>query len=323
MFEGTSAENSVRDRSTSRALPRPWQARARAELLDLQRPLGRWAYRREGAPGVEPTALAALALLSTANARSGLEPSVVAAASWLEAMQGRDGSLGLADGRPAPGWTTPYALLLWSALGERTSPRQRAARWLLDQKGRIIPKEADSDRIVGHDTTLVGWPWVRDTHSWLDPTAMAILALRREGFGTHTRVREGVALILDRAIPEGGWNYGNKAAFGHSLRPQPAPTGLALLALAGLERRTGVVDRAIRYLAATLGQTRAPASLGWGLLGLRAWDEMPADAETWLAESYSRASGKPEAAPRLAVLMLAAGPRALEVVLNGREGSQR
>ena len=44
-------------------------------------------------------------------------------------------------------------------------------------------------------------------------------------------------MIIDRALPHGGWNYGNKVVFGHELRPQPGPTGMALLALATRARQ--------------------------------------------------------------------------------------
>ncbi|MBV8555260.1 MAG: hypothetical protein JO116_06830, partial [Planctomycetaceae bacterium] len=98
-------------------------------------------------------------------------------------------------------------------------------------------------------------------------------------------------------------------------RPQPAPTGLALLTLAQMpgEPRSPLVDRAIRYLTATLPGVRAASSLGWGLLGLRAWGVEPEGAERWLAEAYRHALGRPDAAPRLALLLLAAGGRALSL----------
>ena len=128
--------------------------------------------------------------------------------------------------------------------------------------GVAIPNLAAPERTVGHDTAIVGWPWVADTHSWLEPTAVAILALRREGKVDHPRVREGLRLIRDRAIPTGGWNYGNNVAFGRDLRPQPAPTGLALLALAGIDDRSEVVERAVGYLQESLPSTRgSPVSL--------------------------------------------------------------
>ncbi len=154
-----------------------------------------------------------------------------------------------------------------------------------------------------------------DTHSWLEPTALAILALGRSGLGKHPRVHEGLRLLRDRALPSGGWNFGNKATFGRELRPQPAPTGLALLTLAMTpgEPRSPLVDRAIRYLNATLPRLRAAMSLGWGLLGLRAWCAVPGDADRWLVKAYHHALGRPDTAPRLAHLLLAAGGHALQL----------
>lgn len=131
-----------------------------------------------------------------------------------------------------PGWATPYALLLWGGLGGFDPQRRRAREWLVGLEGRPQPLSAEGRGMIGHDPTLVGWPWVTETHSWLEPTALAILALCREGLVEHPRVGWGIGLIVNRAIPGGGWNYGNKTMFGRTLRPQPGPTGLALLALA-------------------------------------------------------------------------------------------
>src|SRR5262249_10379671 len=152
-----------------------------------------------------------------------------------------------------------------------------------------IPTTPENRGVIGHDTSLIGWPWVEGTHSWLEPTALAILALAGEGLGDHPRVRDGVRLILDRAIPSGGWNYGNKAVFGRMLRPQPGPTGMALLALAGRAggQASPAVTRALDYLRGTLPAVRAAVSLGWGVLGLRAAGACPAQAQSWLAEAYA------------------------------------
>ncbi|HMB07088.1 MAG TPA: hypothetical protein VKP69_25565 [Isosphaeraceae bacterium] len=295
-----------------------WKAIARDELRGLQVGATGWAYRRGAPPGVEPTALVCLGLLAARpGAPADAELSAArAGADWLAAIQQPDGSLGLSGRQPEPGWTTPYGILLWRALGDYETRRRRAVEWLLRQKGKAYPW-SDPERIAGHNTMLVGWPWVAETHSWLEPTAMAILALRREGCEDHPRVLEGLGLIHDRAIPSGGWNCGNKAVFGRTLRPQLGPTGLALLVLARRGQRSAVVERAIAYLNATLPGVRAPASLGWGLLGLRAWGRAPDDAGHWLAEAFARSSGRPDAAPRLAHLLLAAGEAALGLLIGG------
>ena len=97
------------------------------------------------------------------------------------------------------------------------------------------------------------------------------------------------------------------------LRPaastQPGPTGLALLALAAhaSEHRPRSVDPAIAYLLRTLPDVRAPISLAWGVLGLRAWNASPAAAADWLSESYSLHSGRRDVTTGLSLLLLAHG----------------
>ena len=68
----------------------------------------------------------------------------------------------------------------------------------------------------------LGWPWVDGTHSWVEPTALALLVMGREGLSGHSRAREGVragmpgreADALARELIEAR-GFGD--AFGHSL----------------------------------------------------------------------------------------------------------
>jgi hypothetical protein len=163
--------------------------------------------------------------------------------------------------------------------------------------------------VLGHDPTLVGWPWIEGTHSWLEPTALAVLALSREGLGDHPRVAEGLAVVRDRSLAHGGWNYGNRTVFNRELRPQPGPTGLALLALSASPStvRPHCVDLALKYLHRALPEVRAMTYLGWAVLGLRAWKACPGEAATWLAESYSLHASARDATVGLGLLLLAAG----------------
>jgi hypothetical protein len=263
---------------------------------------------------VEPTALATLGLLASRDRSVDDDSTVIArsAADWLAALQQPDGSLGVSRTLTEPGWGSPYALLVWGAVGGYEEPRRRAVEWTLGQAGKTFPKETGPAPVLGHDPSLVGWPWVTGTHSWLEPTALAVVALRKEGYGEHARVVEGLRVIRDRAVASGGWNCGNKATYGRVLRAQPAPTGLALLALAHTEPSGEIVENAIDYLLATLPNVRAAESLGWGLLGLRAWGRRPEEADRWLAESFERVVDRPDAAPRLALLLLAAGEPMME-----------
>jgi hypothetical protein len=292
--------------------------RARRALLESAGGSSRWGYRRRGTPSVEPTALASLGLSASGSEASRMKDAATldAAGGWLSNIQRADGSLPVAENSATPGWATPYALLLWNASGGYEPQRARARAWLLRIEGRTLPRTDALHAEIGHDSTITGWPWVADTHSWLEPTALAILALTREGLSGHPRVAQGIELLLDRSLKGGGWNYGNKAVFGRDLRPQPGPTGLALLALAARGQHPHEADRALGYLRETLPRIRAGISVGSGTLGLRAYDACPGAAETWLAESYRQSARRPDTVQSIALLLLAARQEGLALLLG-------
>jgi hypothetical protein len=295
-------------------LSRHLRERARAELSALRGRHAAWSYRRDQAPSVEPTALACLGRLATSDPTSILAERgrCHEAAGWIASIVREDGSVPPSLELMSPGWATPYAMLLWKGLDGYGQARRRAATWLLRHEGRTHPRSNSSNPVIGHDSTLIGWPWVDGTHSWLEPTALAILALCREGLGDHPRVAAGIALILDRALDQGGWNYGGKAVFGRALRALPGPTGLALLALAARRIEAKAVSNAVAYLRGTLPGLGSAVSLGWGVLGLRAHDACPAVAVDWLSASLERCAGRADAALGLALLLLASSASALE-----------
>ena len=289
-----------------------WKSRAEEELLRLRGRSGAWGYRSDRGPSAEPTALACLGLSSCQGgmpARSRDNP-IQRGADWLLSLQNGNGSLEIAPSLSTPCWATAHAILLWKVLKVHSQARGRAAAWLLEEEGSPVAVDpAYLGSVVGHDPTLIGWPWIDGTHSWVEPTAMAILALEGEGLGHHPRVEEGIRVIQNRALRDGGWNYGNTSVFGRQLRPQPGPTGLALLALAvhASKRRPRSVDLAITYLLRTIPEIRAPISLAWGVLGLRAWNACPDAAADWLSKTYSLHSGRRDATVGLSLLLLAAG----------------
>ncbi|MHC4179439.1 MAG: hypothetical protein ACYSWU_18155 [Planctomycetota bacterium] len=285
-----------------------WIDFAREALVRQRSDETGWGYHPGGRAFVEPTALAGLALLAAAP-RPGSIRVAREAAEWLAGIQRPDGALPLAAGIPAPCWGTPYAILLWAALDDYEPQRRAAAQWLLGVAGKTDPP--DPTGVVSHDTSIAGWPWVENTHSWLEPTAMAVLAMRRQRHEAHPRVGEGIRLIRDRSAPGGAWNFGNPRIFGTTVPPQPAPTGMALLALAAADVETGLIEGACRYLRNGLRRVRTPRSLAWGLMGLDAWQERPPEGDAWLAESFAEVAGRGSSPAELAQLMLAASGRTL------------
>jgi hypothetical protein len=226
------------------------------------------------------------------------------AADWIAAIQRPDGRLPVSQFLDAPGWTTPYAILFWCALGVHEIERARSIQWLLSIVGTGGDRDPGARGIVGHDGALPGWPWVEGTHSWVEPTAMSVLALSRAGLCQHTRVARATQMILDRALPHGGWNCGNKFVFGCELRPQPVPTAVSLLALLSQRNRSEAISRGLEYLQRAIAGLRAPISLGWSLLALRAYGAAPPGAAETLGRAF--AEGPPiESVRSLALLLLA------------------
>ena len=300
-----------------------WKHQARGELLALRAREGAWGYKRGTTPSVEPSVLASLGLLASGDPGSAHMDHAVArnVAEWMATIQNADGSLGVSQGIETPAWTTPYGLLLWSGMRGFESSRSHGRNWLLQLQGRTLPRGEPGAKLFGHDSMAVGWPWVEGTHSWLEPTALSIVALCRLGLADHPRVAAGIHLILDRTLKGGGWNYGNSAVFGRDLRPQPGPSGLALLALSAHQDDSPEISRGIDYLRRALGEVRTGVSLGWGVLGLRAWGASPGDAETWLGESYRRSRARPDAAVSVALLLLAASDPALDLFVKPAENT--
>ncbi len=205
-------------------------------------------------------------------------------------------------------WSALESSRLHSSSGKYLEPIERAIRWSLKTHGKPAPRQPH----IGHDTTIDGWSWAEDTHSWLEPTCLFVMALRAVGLGDHSRVRDGVRLIADRLLPDGGANYGNTMVLGQLLLPHIQPTGLAMMALADEAMHDDRISKSLDYLAAALQpeEETTPvmptASLCYGLMGLAAHRRRPIEADAWLKTAYARESRQKPSAHKLALLALAA-----------------
>ncbi len=233
-------------------------------------PDGGMAGSLGGALHIDSTAWGVLVF----RASGGTHEVIEQLCSILVREQGGDGRVCINRAHPDSYWPTPLAVLAWLDSTASQVAQSRAVHFLLNTTGVHFPKSPTEPS--AHDPNIKGWPWIEDTHSWVEPTAMCVMALRATGHGQHDRVREALRMILDRQLPHGGWNVGNTLVFGRELYPMPETTGAALVALAGEVDRSEVA-RSIDYLRGEVDRLSTPISLGWSLLGLSAWDRSPAN----------------------------------------------
>jgi len=227
----------------------------------------------------EELGLAALALEF-----SGESPTAERLRQRLTRFQDARGAVLVENSSPTAFWPTPVAMLAWTGHNEFKLALRQAARFLLETTG--VHWNAEVHAAASHDTLLRGWPWVDGTHSWTQPTAMALIALDVIHRGQEPRAQEAIRMLMDRQLTGGGWNYGNTRVFGTILRPLPEDTGYALTALRPYVPRANV-QASLDYLKSKVSSLRSPGSLAWSVLALSAWQERPDGSETWIRESLS------------------------------------
>jgi hypothetical protein len=229
----------------------------------------------------DATAWAILALQAAGVQSRDLAP----ARTRLAAVQQPDGRITVSPEHPQAYWPTPIAILAWGQALEFREAQSQAVNFLIGNTGYHFPKTSDS--ALAHDTTIKGWPWIAGTHSWVIPTAVGLIALRVAGNGKNDRTEEARRLLLNRQLPDGGWNYGNTVVYGQKLHPMPESTGVALCALAGIVSPEEVAP-SLFYLQSQVALVRSPLSLSWALLGLGAWGQSPSTGAAWLEACWQR-----------------------------------
>ena len=244
-------------------------------------PEGGFSVKGDGIFRPDATAWAVLALKSG----SCCDEYISKACRRLAQSQLPDGRVPLITVNPAAYWPTALAVLAWQKSAGQVDSVQKAVSFLINNTGLHFTKTKDS--VAEHDTEIKGWPWVENTHSWVEPTSMAVLALRSSGHGEHPRVLEAVRMLLDRQLPSGGWNMGNTLVFGKELLPFPESTGHALTALNSFTN-TEVVQKSLDYLNKIIQDLRTPLALAWGLFGLTSWNRRPENYRRLILETLER-----------------------------------
>jgi hypothetical protein len=250
-------------------------------IQDRVLPDGGFAAYPKGEYRPDATAWAALVLKAFGQDNSRIE----AARTRLANSQLSDGRISLSASHPESVWPTAMAILAWHGWRSQQTSQARAIQFLLQISGKHWPNKDNS--VLGHDTSIPGWSWIENTHSWAEPTALGLIALKVTGNAGHERAHHAIQMLLDRQLPKGGWNYGNTTVFGRELRPFPESTGMVLSALSGNVPLKEVIN-SLKYLVAQVTQVRTPIALGWALLGLGSWQLYPEQGNSWIMESLSK-----------------------------------
>lgn len=278
-------------------------------LLARQSDGGGFPYHMHGMSFADATAWSALALSPAHRAETGR------ALDFLARCE-RDGGYAAFPDDAEPAWMTSPALLALARLdpGPRTD---RARSFMLDrfhaqsQPGKAAP----------------GWPWTGDCAPWVEPTALALIALAHAGAADHPRVAAGLKMIADNEAHGGGWSL-------YARHPHVYHTGLVLLAVHSLraaakdpsklpEPSKDSLDRARRFLEDAAPRSAALLDLAVAALALVAPSPAPtapaSAAATLLADRVRSAGDRADtlaAAFSLIALRQAAGDPLLHTAVK-------
>lgn len=239
-------------------------------LLRLQNQDGGWGFHAGGESAIEPTAWVLVALGGLAGLKEARE-SVERGHLFLLTVQLPDGSWPAFPCQSEGCWVTSLACLaLWSS-GVGHIAALDGAEWLCRERPgensrswRFHNFLLGGRKISQQDHSLYGWPWSHGTASWVEPTAMALVALERIPASllpssSAERRRIGYAMLVNRMCAGGGWNCGNPEVYGAPGRPLVGPTVWALLALRH-SNETRALEDGLRWLEGRYPEIRSPVS---------------------------------------------------------------
>jgi hypothetical protein len=258
-------------------------------LLSSQNKDGGWGYAPLQRSIVEPTSASLLALRETPSAGNACRRAI----DWLRRTQNPGGGWGFGSGDSESAWPSAWAILGLTMCGEPGDFLERSAKWLLRVKPVQLADDAmqGTKRILRIDASLQGWPWLPGEAAFIEPTALAMLALgSRPVFAASARINEALKYIQDRRCQGGGWNIGNPFMFSSPLPARAHTTALVVLALANLAPAT-IMPEDIKALRSEMQRDLGILALAWGLLALKTLKIKDTSAESRLAALQDKGGG--------------------------------
>jgi hypothetical protein len=258
----------------------------RRTLVDAVASDGGWAYYEGRRSRLEPTSWALLVLAGATDPVT--KRIVTGGSSFLRRLQGDNGLL-VEEGTPGPNlaWNALALLAAVAVHGAAADPlRDGLQAGLLRVKGVAIEQ---GEHPVRQDNRLQAWSWTEGTFSWIEPTALGLLALKKSrasGPVARTRIAEAEAVIVDRVCDGGGWNYGNAEVLGQDLRPYVPTTALALLAMQDRREHPAVV-RSLEWLTAHAVAERAAMALSLAAICLHVFGRATSEIRARLIAQHA------------------------------------
>lgn len=232
----------------------------REKLLAHRNPDGGWGYSPGKASRIEPTCWALLAISRAANQQIEVEV--------LRRWPRQNGWLVDVAGAPVN-----YAFNALAALAQLPHPKGRdesvrIATQLLDIRGVAFAQNKE----IRQDNSLQAWPWIDSTFSWVEPTSLCLLLVKKlrsalPSAPAADRIAIGERMLIDRACQAGGWNYGGSNVYGQELFAYVPTTALALLALQDRPKEPAVA-KALGWLQTDAQSEPSAHALALALIAL-------------------------------------------------------
>lgn len=223
---------------------------------------GGWGYLSNSTEAYpEPTFYSLLALKDTPFPKA-------KSLKWATELVNDKGQLFL-PGDDSPNWGTSHLVITLTRLKAQPEKKEASINWLLAWESQYTESKVEDIEL---DSTLIGWPWISNTFSWVQPTSYAVLALKMSGLQRHPRVLEAEKLLFDRKCPGGGWNFGNPVMLGRPVDPSIVETAITLLALQDLPEDTEEIASGLKVLENGLPRLPSALGLALGILCLTAYE---------------------------------------------------